>query len=155
MLGPFATDSYLPALPAVARQFAVSAERAQMTLSAYLFCYAIMALFYGMLFDSFGRRRVMLGAVSMFALASVGAACAPTFAALLAFRALQGLSAGSGMVIGQAIMRDTMAGAAVQRTLANIMLMFALAPAVALVLGGQLNATFGWRAIFALLAVFH
>jgi DHA1 family bicyclomycin/chloramphenicol resistance-like MFS transporter len=154
MLGPFATDSYLPALPAVGRQFAVGAEIAQMTLSVYLFCYAVMTLFYGMLSDSFGRRRVIIGALTIFTAASIGATLAPTFAALLAFRALQGLSAGAGMVIGQAIVRDTMTGAAVQRTLANIMMVFALAPAVAPVLGGQLNAAFGWRAIFGLLALF-
>lgn len=154
MLGPFATDSYLPALPAVGRQFALGAEIAQLTLSVYLFCYAVMTLFYGMLSDSFGRRRVMIGALSVFTAASVGATLAPTFAALLAFRALQGLSAGAGMVIGQAIVRDTMTGAAVQRTLANIMMVFALAPAIAPVLGGQLNAAFGWRAIFGLLALF-
>lgn len=154
MLGPFATDSYLPALSAVGRQFAISAEMAQMTLSVYLFCYAVMTLFYGMLSDSFGRRRVMIAALTMFTAASVGATFAPTFSALLAFRGLQGLSAGAGMVIGQAIVRDTMTGAAVQRTLANIMMVFALAPAVAPILGGQLNAIFGWRAIFGLLAVF-
>ncbi|MDE1180022.1 multidrug effflux MFS transporter [Paraburkholderia sp.] len=154
MLGPFATDSYLPALPGVGRQFNISPELAQMTLSVYLFSYSVMTLFYGMLSDSFGRRPVIVGALSMFAVASLGATLAPSFSALLAFRALQGLSAGAGMVVGQAIVRDTFTGPAVQRTLANIMMMFAIAPAVAPVIGGQLNAAFGWRAIFALLAVF-
>lgn len=151
MLGPFATDSYLPASPSVGRQFGVSAEMARMTLSVYLFCYAVMVLFYGMLSDSFGRRRVMLVAL---ALSSVGATFAPDFGTLLVFRGVQGLSAGAGMVIGQAIVRDTLEGPAVQLTLVHIMMVFALAPAIAPVLGGQLNALFGWRSIFGLLALF-
>ncbi|MDR5836135.1 multidrug effflux MFS transporter [Caballeronia sp. LZ034LL] len=154
MLGPFATDSYLPALPGVGRQFGVSAEVAQTTLSVYLFCYAVMTLFYGMLSDSFGRRRVLLAALALFAAASVGATFAPDFGTLLAFRGVQGLSAGAGMVIGQAIVRDTLEGPAIQRTLAHIMMVFALAPAIAPVLGGQLNTLLGWRSIFGLLALF-
>lgn len=154
MLGPFATDSYLPALPGVGQRFGVGDEAAQLTLSVYLFCYAVMTLCYGVLSDSFGRRRVMLAALSLFTAASVGATLAPGFGALLAFRAAQGASAGAGMVIGQAIVRDTLSGAAVPRTLAHIMMVFALAPAIAPVLGGQLNAAFGWRAIFALLSAF-
>ncbi|MFP3801904.1 MFS transporter [Paraburkholderia sp. SIMBA_027] len=74
MLGPFATDSYLPALPNVARAFGVSDEAAQKTLSAYLMGYAAMTLLYGTLSDAFGQRPVIVGALALFTLALAGAA---------------------------------------------------------------------------------
>ncbi|WP_321787759.1 multidrug effflux MFS transporter [Paraburkholderia sp. J94] len=154
MIGPFATDSYLPALPHVARAFGVGDESAQITLSAYLMGYAAMTLLYGTLSDAFGRRPVIVGGLAIFTLASAGAAASPSFGALLAWRVLQGLSAGAGIVVGQAIVRDRFRGAAVQRMLSNIMMVFALAPAAAPVVGGQLDAHWSWRSIFALLALF-
>lgn len=111
----------------MARAFGVSDEAAQMTLSAYLMGYAAMTLLYGTLSDAFGRRPVIVGALTHFTLASAGAAASPGFGALLVWRIVQGLSAGAGIVVGQAIVRDRFRGAAVQRMLSNIMMVFALA----------------------------
>jgi DHA1 family bicyclomycin/chloramphenicol resistance-like MFS transporter len=79
---------------------------------------------------------------------------APTFGWLLVFRALQGLSAGAGSVIGQAIVQDRFTGADAQRIMSHIMMVFGLAPAIAPILGGWLHVTFGWRATFVFLALF-
>jgi DHA1 family bicyclomycin/chloramphenicol resistance-like MFS transporter len=84
----------------------------------------------------------------VFTLASIGAALAPSFSWLLAFRALQGLSAGGGRVVGQAIVRDRFEGAAAQRLMSQIVMVFGLAPAIAPVIGGYLHAAFGWRSVF-------
>jgi DHA1 family bicyclomycin/chloramphenicol resistance-like MFS transporter len=113
-----------------------------------------MMLFYGTLSDSFGRRPVILVALAVYTLGSVGAALAPSFGWLLAFRALQGLSAGAGSVIGQAIVQDRFSGAQAQKIMSHIMMVFGLAPAIAPVLGGWLHVTFGWRATFVFLALF-
>ena len=153
MVGPFATDTYLPSFVALAQHFAVSPALVQQTLSVYLFAYALMTLFYGTLSDSFGRRPVILFSLVLFCAASVGAALAQTFGQLLLFRGLQGLSAGAGMVVGQALVRDLLQGAAAQRMIAQIMMVFGVAPAVAPIVGGWLQVTFGWRASFALMAV--
>jgi len=153
MVGPFATDTYLPSLVGLAQHFGVSAALVQQTLSIYLFAYALMTLFYGTLSDSFGRRPVILVSLLLFCAASFGAALAQTFGQLLAARAVQGLSAGAGMVVGQALIRDRQGGAAAQRMIAHVMMVFGVAPAIAPVIGGWLEVWSGWRANFALMAV--
>lgn len=152
MVGPFATDTYLPSFPSMAAHYGVSALAMQQTLSVYLFCYAFMMLFYGTLSDSFGRRPVILSALTLFGLSSLGAAWAPNFEWLLMCRALQGLSGGAGMVVGQAVVRDLLQGANAQRMLAQIMMVFGIAPAVAPVIGGHLDVHLGWQANFLFLA---
>jgi DHA1 family bicyclomycin/chloramphenicol resistance-like MFS transporter len=152
MVGPFATDTYLPSFSGLALHFAVSPAMVQQTLSVYLFAYALMTLFYGTLSDSFGRRPVILFSLVLFCAASVGAATAQTFGQLLLARGVQGLSAGAGMVVGQALVRDLLAGAAAQRMIAHVMMVFGVAPAIAPVIGGALQVAFGWRASFTLMA---
>jgi DHA1 family bicyclomycin/chloramphenicol resistance-like MFS transporter len=154
MVGALAIDTYLPSMPAIGRAFDVGPVAVQQTLSVFLFTFAFMMLFYGTLSDSFGRRPVILGALAVYTLASIGAAVAPTFAWLLACRALQGLAAGAGSVIGQAIVQDRFSGAQAQKMMSHMMMVFGLAPAIAPVLGGWLHVTFGWRATFVFLALF-
>lgn len=154
MLSPFAIDTFLPSFPAIAGEFSVGMGQVQQTLSAYLLAFSVMSLFHGTLSDSFGRRPVILISLLVFGAASVGAACARSFGWLLAFRVLQGLSAGGGRVVTQAVIRDCFSGPAAQRLMANITMVFGLAPAIAPVLGGYLHVTFGWRSIFVFMAVF-
>jgi DHA1 family bicyclomycin/chloramphenicol resistance-like MFS transporter len=148
MLGPFATDTFLPSFPAIGTHFDVSSVLVQQTLSVYLAAYAFMTLFYGTLSDSFGRRPVILASLLIFAVGSIGAAFAPSFGWLLFFRGMQGASAGAGRVIGQAIVRDTLSGAAAQKMLANIMMVFGIAPAIAPIIGGWLHVAYGWQSTF-------
>ena len=156
MVGALAIDTYLPSIPAIGREFNVGPLAVQQTLSVFLFAFAFMMLFYGTLSDSFGRRPVILVALAVYTLASLGAVFAPTFGALLACRALQGLAAGAGSVIGQAIVQDRYAHdqAHAQRIMSHIMMVFGLAPAIAPILGGYLHVTFGWRSTFLFLAAF-
>jgi DHA1 family bicyclomycin/chloramphenicol resistance-like MFS transporter len=156
MVGALAIDTYLPSIPAIGREFQVGPLAVQQTLSVFLFTFAFMMLFYGTLSDSFGRRPVILIALAVYTLASIGAVFAPSFGALLACRALQGLAAGAGSVIGQAIVQDRFSHdqSHAQRIMSHIMMVFGLAPAIAPVLGGWLHVTFGWRATFVFLAGF-
>ncbi len=154
MAGALAIDTYLPSMPAIGREFGVGPVAVQQTLSVFLFTFAFMMLFYGTLSDSFGRRRVILVALVLYTIGSIGAAFAPTFGWLLACRALQGLSAGAGSVIGQAIVQDRLKGAEAQKMMSNIMMVFGLAPAIAPIVGGWLHVHFGWRSTFIFLAVF-
>lgn len=154
MVGALAIDTYLPAIPAIGRAFDVGPVAVQQTLSVFLFTFAFMMLFYGTLSDSFGRRPVIMAALTVYTLASAGAALAPTFGVLLLCRALQGMAAGAGSVVGQAIVQDRFTGADAQRIMSHIMMVFGLAPAIAPVLGGWLYVTFGWRAPFVFLALF-
>lgn len=154
MVGPLAIDTYLPSFPAIALAFNASPIVVQQTLSMFLFCFAFMMLFYGTLSDSFGRRPVILISLVAYIGASVVAAMATSIGVLLACRIVQGLAAGAGSVVGRAIVLDRFDGAAAQKILSHIMMVFGLAPAIAPVLGGWLQVGFGWRSIFWFLAAF-
>ena len=154
MVGALAIDTYLPSIPAIGQEFQVGPLAVQQTLSLFLFAFAFMMLFYGTLSDSFGRRRVLLAALTVYTLASIGAAFAPTFGFLLGCRVLQGLSAGAGSVLSAAIVQDRFSGAQAQKMMSHIMMVFGLAPAIAPVLGGYLHMAFGWRSTFVFLFLF-
>src|SRR5206468_5659600 len=106
MLGPFSVDMYLPAFPAIGREFGASPIALQQTLSAYLFAFAFMMLWHGALSDALGRRPIVLGSLALYALGTLGCAIAGNIHSLWLFRAVQGLSAGAGVVVGRAIVRD-------------------------------------------------
>jgi MFS transporter, DHA1 family, multidrug resistance protein len=154
MLGPFSIDTYLPSFPFIERDFGISVIQVQQTLSAYLFTFAFMTLFHGTLSDSFGRRPVILISLCIFTAASVGCALAQSFHQLLLFRAIQGFSAGAGMVVGRAIIRDSLEGHAAQRLMSWVTMIFGLAPAIAPVVGGWLQGAFGWHSVFVFLALY-
>src|SRR3978361_332490 len=105
MLGPFSIDTYIPAFTGIAKAIGASPVEMQQTLSAYLFGFAIMNLFHGALSDSFGRRPVVLWGLAVFTLASVGCAMSQHIGALVFFRAVQGMSAGAGIVVSRAAIR--------------------------------------------------
>ena len=153
MLGPFAIDTYLPAFDEISRDLGVENVLMQHTLSIYLMSFAFMSLFWGTLSDAFGRRPVIIFALFVFLVGSIGSALAPTYGWLLFFRALQGCSAGAGRIVGQALARDRYHGAEAQRLFANMAMVFSLAPAIAPIIGGYLTAYTGWRYIFVLLTV--
>ncbi len=153
MLGPFAIDTYLPAFGGIAAALGASPLQLQQTLSAYLFGFAFMNLFHGALADSFGRRPVILGGVAVFALASAGCALAATPAQLIAFRALQGLATGAGVVVVRAVIRDMFPPADAQRVMSQVTIFFGVAPAIAPLIGGLLFVAAGWASIFWFLAL--
>ena len=154
MIGPFAVDTYLPSFPAIQADFRLSRLQVQQTLSIYLLGFAVMTLFHGTLSDSFGRRPVILCNLVVFVIASVGCALSGSYEQLLAFRAIQGLSAGAGITVGRAVIRDSFEGHAAQRLMSLVTMIFGVAPAIAPVIGGWLQAGFGWRSVFVFLAVY-
>jgi DHA1 family bicyclomycin/chloramphenicol resistance-like MFS transporter len=154
MIGALSIDAYLPALPAIALHFGVSLAAAQQSLTIYLFAFATMTLFYGTLSDSFGRRPVILIALAVYLVGTVGAGCSTTLGWLMLFRLLQGLSAGAGQVVGRAIIGDLFTGPEAERMMSYVSALFGLAPAIAPILGGWLQAGFGWRSIFLFIAIF-
>jgi DHA1 family bicyclomycin/chloramphenicol resistance-like MFS transporter len=153
MLGPFSIDTYLPAFDGIARTLGATPVEMQQTLSAYLFGFAAMNLFHGAIADSFGRRPVILWGLGLFTLASVGCALAPTIGWLIAFRALQGMSAGAGMIVSRAIIRDMYPPADAQRVMSQVTIYFGVAPAVAPLVGGFLFVHADWHSIFWFLAL--
>lgn len=154
MIGPFTIDTYLPSFPAMGRDLAATPAELQQTLSVYFLTFAIMTLFHGTLSDSFGRRPVILASLVVYIAASIGCAAATDFKQLLFFRVLQGTSAGAGMVVGRAVIRDSFEGHAAQRLMSLVTMIFGLAPAIAPVVGGWLQSWLGWQAVFVFLAAY-
>lgn len=154
MFGPFSIDTMFPAFPAIAAQLQASPLAMQQTLSVYMIAYALMSLLHGPVSDALGRRPVILVGVAAFVLASIGCAQSTSIGELLAFRALQGMSAGAGLIVGRAIIRDCFEGAAAQRLMSAVSMIFGVAPAIAPIVGGWVVAFARWPMIFWLLALF-
>jgi MFS transporter, DHA1 family, multidrug resistance protein len=148
MLGPFSIDAYLPAFPSIEANLHASAIEVQQTITAYMLAFAGMVLWHGALADSFGRRNVVLWALVVFAIGTFGCAASHSVHYLWVFRILQGVSAGAGVVVGRAIIRDLYSDAAAARLLSMVTMIFSIAPAIAPVLGGWIVTWFDWRTIF-------
>ncbi|WP_166984688.1 multidrug effflux MFS transporter [Canibacter zhoujuaniae] len=154
MLGPFTIDMIFPGFPHIGREFNVSTAQLQQITSIYLVAFAGMSLFHGAISDAIGRKRVMLLAFSVYLLASLGTTLAPSFELLLIFRTVQGLSAGGATVISRVIIRDLYSGPIAQRLTSNVMMVFALAPAIAPIIGGWVLLIGTWRHIFFAMFVY-
>ena len=154
MLGPFSVDAYLPAFPTIEATLGASLLEVQQTLTVYMLAFAVMSLWHGALSDAFGRRNVVLVGLIVFAVGTLGCASAHSVHYLWIFRIMQGISAGAGVVVGRAIIRDLYSDAPAARLLSMVTMIFSIAPAIAPVLGGWVVTLFDWRAIFLGLLVF-
>src|SRR5262245_15594321 len=100
-------DMSLPAQPTLARQFDVSSQDAQLTLSMFLLGYAIAQLVVGYLSDAWGRRRVLLGGLVVYTFAGIACAASPSIELLIGLRIVQGVGAAAAPVVARAMVRDT------------------------------------------------
>ena len=153
IVGPFSINTYLPSFGEMEAALATDRVALQQTVSIYFAAFAFMSLWHGAISDSFGRRRVVLAGLAVYAAASLAAAFATRVEQLWVLRAFQGFSAGAGIVIGRAIVRDLHDGPLAQRLMSQVVLMYGLAPAVAPLIGGWLQVAFGWRSVFVFLAL--
>lgn len=153
-IGPFSIDTYLPAFPAMAASLGATDVEIQQTLTAYMIPFAVMMLWHGALSDALGRRRIILVGLALFLVSSLVCAFATSVHMLWLGRALQGTCAGIGMVVSRAMVRDVLDGAAAQKLMAHIAILFAIAPAIAPIIGGSILAWFDWHGIFFFLAAF-
>ena len=152
-IGPFAVDTYLPSLHDIGESLHASPLEVQQTLTAYLFMFSLMSLWHGAISDAIGRRVVIVASLAVFVLASVGCAFADSIQHLWLLRGLQGFAACAGVIVSRAIVRDLFQGPAAQRLMSHITMMFAIAPAIAPVIGGYLQTFFGWRSVFVFLTL--
>jgi MFS transporter, DHA1 family, multidrug resistance protein len=151
---PLVTDGFLPAMRPMMAEFGVSVGSAQLAISLALAGFALAQLIVGMLADRFGRRPVLLGAIGLFAGASVGAAVAPSLATLLAFRFLQGFAAAAGPVLSRAVVRDLCNRAEGARVLSLVGVGMSAVPLAAPTINAQVGILFGWRATLVVYVVY-
>jgi DHA1 family bicyclomycin/chloramphenicol resistance-like MFS transporter len=154
MFGPFSIDTIFPAFGHIGAELGADKVAMQQTISVYLIAYALMSVVHGPLSDAIGRRKVIIGGLAVFALASVGCALSRDLPTLLAFRALQGLSAGVGLIVGRALIRDVLHGDDAQRLMSQVSMIFGVAPAIAPIIGGWILGWGHWSAIFWFLVGF-
>ncbi|MFC4764550.1 multidrug effflux MFS transporter [Dyella koreensis] len=154
MIGPFSIDAVFPAFPLIGSDFHLGSAELQQMISVYLLTYAVMSLFHGAISDAIGRKPVIVTGILVYALASAGAALSTSYTMLLACRALQGACAGAGLVVGRAIVRDSLEGAAAQQMMSRVMMIFSIAPVIAPMMGAQLLFLDGWHGIFWVLMGF-
>ncbi len=154
MIAPFSTNTYLPSFPDIEREFGISRAVLSQSLGVYLFAFATSTLFWGPLADRVGRRLVILISMTVYTLASIGCALASNAEVFLLLRILPGLSASGGVVAARAMIRDAHSAEAARRAMSQAILWFAIAPAIAPILGGWLHEMFGWRSVFWFLCSF-
>ena len=156
-IGALSIDTMLPAFPRMTHDFGLQAEQAnhiQWVVYAYMIGFSFAQLIYGALGDYFGRRPIVLLGLSIFALASIGAALSPSFYFLLAMRVLQGIGLAAMRVLTAAMVRDRFSGHAMSQVMSMIMMVFILVPVFAPTLGQALLLGFSWHSIFWVLLLF-
>ena len=147
-LTPFMGSAVNVALPAIAAEFSLKTVSLGWVATAYILAAAVFLVPLGRLADIRGRKKIFLLGVSLFTVASVLAAMAPSAAALITFRALQGLGGamifGTSMAILTCVYPPGERGRAIGISTAAVYLGLSLGP----VLGGFLVHRFGWRSVF-------
>lgn len=153
LMGPFTSDGLLPALPALAVEFGVSADRVQLTITAATFGVAIGQLLLGTLSDARGRRGLLLGGGVGMVLASVLGAVSTSLWVLILACGLLGLTSAAGLALGRAVLADRLTGGVLTRAYSLWGAVIGVAPMLAAVGGAQILTFSGWRAIFWAFAV--
>ncbi len=148
MVSSLAVDMTLPALPALTAEFATSADRVQLTVSAYLLGYAAGQLVYGPLSDRFGRRPMLLTGMAIYMVSAFFCLLAPTIDIMVTLRLLQGLGGCVGVVVTRAAARDYFSGSNLAQILSSITAVQAFGPLSAPVMAGLLTGYLGWQSIF-------
>lgn len=146
--GPFVTDFYLPAFPALGAYFNTSASMVQLTLTVSMVGLASGQLFIGPLSDCYGRKRPLVASLALFLFSTVGCLMATTVGQFLVFRFVQGIAGAGGVVISKSIATDLYEGKQLARFFSMLSSVQGLAPICAPVLGGVLLTVTDWRGIF-------
>jgi DHA1 family bicyclomycin/chloramphenicol resistance-like MFS transporter len=154
-LNPLAMDMMLPALPNIGAAFDIPvANHLQLVLSIFLIGFGAGQFITGPLADRFGRRPVLLGGMTVYAIASVLAIAAPSFETLLLARALQGLGTSATRVIATSIVRDCYVGRRMASVMSLAMMVFIAVPVIAPSFGQAVMLLTQWRGIFIALMLY-
>lgn len=151
--GPFVTDFYLPALPALKAYFGTTASMVQMSLTVTMIGLAVGQLFIGPLSDRYGRKGPLVASLFVFIASTAACLTVDTIGQFLLFRFVQGLAGAGGVVISKSIATDLYEGNRLARFFSMLSSVQGLAPICAPVLGGLLLGVTDWRGIFAVLLV--
>lgn len=150
--GPFVTDFYLPALPALSGYFATTASLVQLSLTFSMIGLAVGQLIIGPLSDKYGRKLPLLVSLYLFCVSTLGCIYAPGIYWFVCCRLIQGLAGSGGVVISKSIAIDLYQGRQLTRFFSMLSSVQGLAPICAPVLGGILLEVTNWEGIFWVLS---
>lgn len=142
----------LPSFPDIARAFSVSEEVVEGTISLNFLGFCLSALFYGPLSDNFGRRPILLLGTLLFLIGSVSCYLAPSIEMILVARFIQGLGAAGSFVVVFTMLADTYKENEATHWIGVLNAILTATMAISPILGGYLNAYFGWNSCYAFIA---
>lgn len=148
-IGQFSMGLIFPSLPWIAQDFSVTSDQAQLLISIYLLGFGPSQFLYGPVSDALGRKPILIAGLT---LALVGLTVAilgsHSFTMLVVGRFIQGLGAGCCAVLSRASLRDSYDQHELPRALSWVAIVASFTPIIAPVLGGFINHSFGWLAVF-------
>ncbi len=153
-LTPLAVDMYLPSIPNIANDLNSDIAQVQLTISVFLFTFAVGQLFYGPISDSWGRKKILTLGLSIFVGASFLSAGADNLNQLILWRALQAFGGGAIGVCVNATLRDHYKGNQLAKMMSYLMMITIIAPMIAPFIGGQILRFYNWPIVFYILAAF-
>jgi MFS transporter, DHA1 family, multidrug resistance protein len=153
-LTSLAIDMSLPTVPAIEREFGISAGRGGLTMSLFLAGYALTPLLGGPLADRFGRRPVLLISLTLFAASALACSLSLNFSLLLFFRLMQGCAAGVSTTLPVAIVRDLLSGRAARQRMSEVTTINSIMPIAAPIFGSTMMLLGSWRVLFGSQAAF-
>lgn len=154
MMMPLGTDIFLASMPAFAREYGVSMGSAEFTLSAFFAGGALGQIIWGPLSDRFGRKPIAIIAVSGYFIAASAIALSDSFAPVIFWRFVQGVSASSGRIIGNAIARDLYERDRLARLIAFTMTFGSVSALLTGPVGGIIAGRFAWQTAFVVTATY-
>lgn len=149
--GPFVTDFYLPVLPEMSEFFHTSPALASLSLTTGMIGLAAGQVFIGPLTDKFGRKKILVGSMLMFAIASVLCIIALNIYIFNLMRIFQGLAGAGGIVISKSMSMDMFSGKELANFMAILGSINGIAPVCAPVIGGLMAGFTSWQGAFGLL----
>ena len=142
------TDLFLPAIPTMATALHADVGSVELTISSYLIGFSLGQLFWGPFSDRHGRRGPVAAGLVLFLIGSAACGLSGSAYALIGWRVVQALGASASVVLARAMVRDLYAGAHAARMMSTLIAIMAIAPLLGPVVGGEILAIAGWRAIF-------
>ncbi|AIM19874.1 multidrug effflux MFS transporter [Serratia ureilytica] len=150
-MAQMATTVYLPSLPTVMRELAMSRRATELSISIFVIGAALPVLFWGAAADRFGRRVPLTLSLFLFIGCSGLLALCSNGAQLLTLRALQGVGAGGAAIIARIIVRDNWSGDELARRLSVLSIAFITALGGGQFIGGLLSQYAHWQMGFVLM----
>ncbi|OTA17459.1 florfenicol-chloramphenicol exporter [Xenorhabdus vietnamensis] len=153
LLGSLAQNIYTPVIPTIKELLNTSLSLVNLTVSAFMFILAVMQIVYGSLADSKGRKAILLPALAISVIGSIGCAMTSNIYWLIVFRIVQAIGIAAIPVIAATIIGDLYEGQDRAKAISTYQMLLTLAPALGPLLGGYLAELNGYVAIFQFIAV--